>query len=143
MDNLICLDLEGTLISNAVSQIPRPGLHKFLDQLSMIGEIVLFTSVSPQRTQVIKELLVKEGCAPGWFLNVPSVHPKATTKFKRNVPNFLNYQRVLLVDDQAAVIAETETDWWVAASEYLPPYPPDDRELEAVLHRIRERVRRS
>jgi hypothetical protein len=28
---ILALDLEGTLISNAISQIPRPGLHCFLE----------------------------------------------------------------------------------------------------------------
>ena len=28
---VIALDLEGTLISNAHSQIPRPGLYRFLE----------------------------------------------------------------------------------------------------------------
>jgi len=30
MIKVITLDLEGTLISNAMSQIPRPGLFEFL-----------------------------------------------------------------------------------------------------------------
>lgn len=32
---VLALDLEGTLISNAMSQIPRPGLHAFLTMLGM------------------------------------------------------------------------------------------------------------
>jgi hypothetical protein len=31
---VIALDLEGTLISNAVSQFPRPGLYSFLEYCS-------------------------------------------------------------------------------------------------------------
>ena len=43
---ILALDLEGTLISNAVSQIPRPGLHRFLEDVrSQFEELVLFTTV--------------------------------------------------------------------------------------------------
>jgi len=48
---LVCLDLEGTLISNAVSQIPRPHLFEFLESLTEFGDIVLYTSVSVVRTR--------------------------------------------------------------------------------------------
>lgn len=30
---ILALDLEGTLISNAISQIPRPGLKTFLEDM--------------------------------------------------------------------------------------------------------------
>lgn len=43
---ILALDPEGTLISNAISQIPRPGLHNFLeDARSRFGELVMFTNV--------------------------------------------------------------------------------------------------
>ena len=32
--SILALDLEGTLISNAVSQIPRPGLYNFWSRQS-------------------------------------------------------------------------------------------------------------
>lgn len=140
MDTLICLDLEGTLISNAVSQIPRPGLKEFLSELSTFAGIVLFTSVSPQRTQEIKRLLVEEGSAPDWFLRVQSIHPAATVKYKASVSDAAYYRTVLLVDDQSSVIAADEHDWWVPVAEYMAPYEPEDCELEDVFLRIRERL---
>jgi hypothetical protein len=43
---VLALDLEGTLISNAISQIPRPGLHRFaLDVQSQFNQLVMFTTV--------------------------------------------------------------------------------------------------
>ena len=42
----IALDLEGTLISNAMSQIPRPGLFSFLEECRRLVErVVMFTTV--------------------------------------------------------------------------------------------------
>ena len=43
---VIALDLEGTLISNAVSQFPRPGLYSFLEYCQEnFSRIVIFTAV--------------------------------------------------------------------------------------------------
>ena len=138
MSNLVCLDLEGTLISNAVSQIPRPGLYSFLSDLSGMAEIMLYTSVSVQRTNAIKKLLVADGCAPSWFVHMPSIHPEKTIKYRQQIPDFSSYDCILLVDDQPTVVAEGEEDWWVSVSEYLPPYPETDSELAAALNRLRE-----
>jgi len=140
LDNLVCLDLEGTLISNAVSQIPRPGLMEFLEKVKTLADVILYTSVSPKRTEEIKRLLVSEECVPEWFLNLEAIHPEATIKLKDRVPGYSNYQRVFLVDDQIAVIAEDEKEWWVPVREYVSPYPPDDRELEAVAFQIAKRL---
>lgn len=79
---LLCLDLEGTLISNAVSQIPRPGLYSFLESVSRICDLALYTSVSPERLQSIQDVLIREKAVPPWFINLPSFHPKGTTKVK-------------------------------------------------------------
>ena len=43
---ILALDLEGTLISNAVSQIARPGLRPFLDEVrGQFDQLVVFTTV--------------------------------------------------------------------------------------------------
>lgn len=48
--SILALDLEGTLISNAVSQIPRPGLYEFLESAKSLFEgLVIFTTV-PEST---------------------------------------------------------------------------------------------
>ena len=47
---VIALDLEGTLISNAHSQIPRPVLYRFLDTChALVGRVVMCTTVSELR----------------------------------------------------------------------------------------------
>jgi hypothetical protein len=140
MRKLICLDLEGTLISNAISQIPRPNLHDFLCELSPLGDVILYTSVSPTRTAEIKHLLVSEEYAPPWFASIPSIHPERTIKHKHLVPGVTQYDLVLLLDDQSGVIAAEEHDWWVQIKEFSSPYPQDDRELEVALEQIKTRL---
>jgi hypothetical protein len=138
-DVMVCLDLEGTLISNAVSQIPRPHLSEFLHGLSEFADIVLFTSVSEERTKAIKTLLTEEKCVPEWFKNLRSLHPKGTVKKKALVPNKQDYETLLLVDDQSTVVDAGEDDWFVQINEFLPPYSQDDRELLSTLAHIKQR----
>jgi len=133
---LLCMDLEGTLISNAVSQIPRPGLYAFLESVAEVCDLMLYTSVSPERVNAIRNLLVREGVAPAWFLDLSVCHPNGTIKHKARCgrPN------ALLLDDQAAVIAPGEESWWVPVAEFLPPYSEDDRELVKALANIKKRL---
>nr|WP_313955409.1 NIF family HAD-type phosphatase [Stenotrophomonas rhizophila] len=59
---VLALDLEGTLISNAISQIPRPGLRRFLEEVrSEFERLVLFTTVPKDRVRAIATLLEKRG----------------------------------------------------------------------------------
>lgn len=60
----MCLDLEEALVSNAVSQIPRPGLSVFLESAIALCNLTIYTSVSEQRGFAIRELLVVENAAP-------------------------------------------------------------------------------
>lgn len=137
---MVCLDLEGTLISNAVSQIPRPHLFEFLQCVSQFADIVLYTSVSEERTATIKKLLVAEEAAPRWFEDLISIHPQGTIKYRSLVPSIEDYEHVLLVDDQAAVVSEDESDWLVRIREFMPPYSDDDQELLQTLAKIKRRM---
>jgi|TARA_Y100001001_G_scaffold156989_1_gene174493 hypothetical protein len=136
---LLCMDLEGTLISNAVSQIPRPGLHAFLENVSEVCNLMLYTSVSSERVQAIRNLLVEEVVVPSWFLDLPVIHPSGTIKDKARCGR----TDALLLDDQAAVIAPGEEYWWVPIPEYLPPYSDHDRELVEALATIKSRLNKS
>lgn len=58
---ILAMDLEGTLISNAISQITRPGLRCFLeDARSRFSELVSFTTVPEDRLRSIAALLLSE-----------------------------------------------------------------------------------
>lgn len=54
---IIALDLEGTLISNAISQIRRPHLFTFLVGCREVAHrIVMFTTVSESRFTIFRKL---------------------------------------------------------------------------------------
>jgi len=133
---LLCLDLEGTLISNAVSQIPRPGLDGFLESVSRICDLALYTSVSRERLQDIQDVLIKEKAVPSWFKDLPTFHPAGTIKFKINCGR----NDALLLDDQAAVIAPGERDWWIPIEEFSPPYSMEDHGLAKAFADIESRL---
>lgn len=132
---LLCLDLEGTLISNAVSQIPRPGLHSFLEAAGQLCDLMIYTSVSMARVETIRNLLVMEGAAPPWFKDLPVIRPLGTEKPKKACGR----ADAFLLDDQKAVIVPGEEGWWVRIAEFLPPYPENDRALELALKEIKKK----
>lgn len=139
MKPLLCLDLEGTLISNAVSQIPRPGLYQFLKGAAEICDLMIYSSVTAERVNQIQDLLVAEKNAPAWFRNLPIIRPEQTIKSKSACGRIDAY----LLDDQPGVIAPGENDWWIPIPEYLPPYSDNDTALTDALEGIKTRVRLS
>ncbi|QSP94010.1 hypothetical protein LPB19_12505 [Marinobacter salinisoli] len=133
---LLCLDLEGTLVSNAVSQIPRPGLYFFLEEVASFCDLMIYTSVSDGRVENIRNLLVIEGVAPLWFTDLPVIRPETTLKPKAKCGR----EDAYLLDDQKAVIVPGEEDWWIPIEEFLPPYSEWDRGLMQALIEVRARL---
>lgn len=133
---LLCLDLEGTLISNAVSQIPRPELYRFLERVSVWCDLMIYTSVSQDRVTSIQKLMVAEGEAPPWFQFLPVICTSGTLKPK----SACRREDAYLLDDQSRVIVPGEEGWWISIPEYLPPYDDDDRALSQALDRIKARI---
>ncbi|XNX71232.1 NIF family HAD-type phosphatase [Stenotrophomonas maltophilia] len=112
--SILALDLEGTLISNAVSQIPRPGLRDFLDYArTTFDEVVLFTTVSRHMSLRIALLLAEEGHVPGWFTGVRYVEWTGPTKDLRFVSPLLG--QALLLDDHRPYIHRGQHKFWVEA----------------------------
>lgn len=107
MRMLLCLDLEGTLISNAISQIPCPNLYQFLQQAAEICDLMIYTSVSEERANAIQRLLCSEGAAPAWFKDLQVERPTGTLKPKAACGR----SEALLLDNQPSVIAPGENSW--------------------------------
>jgi hypothetical protein len=93
----LALDLEGTLISNAVSQFPRPGLRAFLDWAGETFErVVFYSAVDEPLGREILARLVDEGDAPEWVNEAGYYEAVDGQKDLRRV---CETGRVLLVDD--------------------------------------------
>lgn len=130
---ILALDLEGTLISNAVSQIARPKLFWFLDRCAeLFGKIVIYTAVDEPRFRTIANLLVSEHLAPSWFADLEYI------KWDKSIKNLLNVpcagpQDVLLVDDQEAYIHPDQKDQWIKIAQFESPYDKEDGEFNKII----------
>lgn len=137
---ILALDLEGTLISNAVSQIPRPGLYAFLDQVQrQFGQLVMFTTVEETLFRQIAQLLVIEGKAPAWFSELPYTTWSGPTKDLTNVSRLLG--EALLLDDHGPYVHPGQRHLWVEIPLFGPPYLPEDDGFEIAGRRLQDRIR--
>lgn len=138
---VIALDLEGTLISNAVSQIPRPHLHAFARFCcERFARIVLFTAVPGDRCHQILATLTDEGVLPRAFVerceHVSWSGPYKDLRFVEGA----DPRAVLLVDDQEPCVHPEQRDRWIAVHEFAPPYPASDDGLERLMEILTTRL---
>jgi len=139
---ILALDLEGTLISNAASQIPRPGLFPFLEWCrGAFARIVMFTTVDEARFRKIAALLVDEGLAPPWFSQLEYVPWTGGVKDLAFVAD-AHVQDVLLVDDHVGYVHPDQMSQWVEVECFSYPYSDQDAGLEHVLGRLTLRLGR-
>lgn len=137
---VLALDLEGTLISNAISQIPRPGLLRFLISCrELFPRIVMYTTVSEARFRAIARLLVSEGAAPEWFTELEVVDWAGKTKDLALISDAA-LEDCLLVDDFEGYVHDGQRERWVKVVCFGHPYVTSDRELENTLHELRRRI---
>lgn len=138
--NILALDLEGTLISNSASQIPRPGLSQFLiHSREIFPRIVMYTTVSETRFRPIAELLVDEGLAPRWFAKIEYVRWTGTTKDLARIRG-ATVQQCLLVDDFEGYVHPGQSSQWIRVDCFEHPYELSDQGLSRVLLDIRQRM---
>jgi len=137
---VLALDLEGTLISNAMSQIPRPGLFAFLERCqALFPRVVMFTTVKEDRFRQIASLLVSEKSAPPWFANVEYVTWEGKTKDLGFIPR-ASVAEVLLVDDFEIYIQAGQESQWVKVDYFDYPYDENDTGLVKVLRALERRL---
>ena len=140
---VLALDLEGTLISNAMSQIPRPGLFDFLERCrALFPRIVMFTTVHEERFRRIATLLVADGAAPAWFADIEYVTWKGETKDLGYIPN-ADVGETLLVDDFEVYVHSGQESQWVQVDYFDHPYDEQDTGLAKVLVALQLRLGRS
>ena len=133
-DLILALDLEGVLITNAISQFPRPGLLPFLTQCdAMFGyeNICIFTTVPEKRFRPIASTLVAENNAPSWFEDIRYIDWVGEHKDLRFVDE--NIEKVIIVDDYPPYVKQTQKHRLIQVPQYQEPYThaaPDMRDVE-------------
>lgn len=128
----LALDLEGTLISNAVSQLPRPGLHDFAAFCLSRFTVYIFTAVREPRARDILERLAAEGDIPQPFATLPYVPWHGEHKdlrFLQALDASLDISDARLVDDLEAYIHPDQRHLWIPIPGWHAPYPGADRAL--------------
>jgi NLI interacting factor-like phosphatase len=132
----IALDLEGTLISNAVSQFPRPGLFTFLEYCHQnFYRLVIFTAVNEVRFRSIARTLAEAGDVPAWFVDLEYINWHGTYKDLSFIPQ-ATIDRTILIDDRIEYIHPDQKDRWLEIPGYEYPYPDDDRELDRIMEKL-------
>lgn len=134
---VIALDLEGTLISNGMSQFPRPGLRDFLEALcSLEVEVVVYSTLS---TSVIDEVLLNlsnDGAVPCWFPDCRRVPWQGGCKSIHDVAVPGRTLAVMLVDGYEGYVCPGEEDYWIEVPTFSSPYQESSKVLRRVLQKI-------
>ena len=137
MIKVIALDLEGTLISNALSQIPRPNLFSFLEDCnSFCDRIVIFTTVGEDKFREIATLLVDEEVAPSWFKDIEYINWEGKTKDVTFISDVESHE-VLLIDDFSGYVHLGQESQWIEAKQFAYPYSEQDLELVKSIKKLR------
>jgi len=132
----LALDLEGTLISNAMSQIPRPGLFEFLERCAVLfPRLVMFTTVNEDKFRHIGRLLVEEGKAPSWFAHIEYVKWQGDTKNLEYIPDAV-VEESILVDDFEIYVHPGQVAQWMQIEFFDYPYSEEDRGLFKMLAKL-------
>lgn len=134
--NVIALDLEGTLISNAVSQIPRPGLYSFLEYCyKNFYRIVVFTAVKELKFREIGRTLAEHKKVPDWFPHIEYINWHGKYKDLTFIPNTKS-NKVILIDDREEYIKPEQKDRWIFVPGYDSPYLENDFEFKKVINKL-------
>jgi len=137
--HLLALDLEGTLISDAHSRIPRPGLFQFLEGCAeLFPRIVAFTAVNEEDFRIIVRQLAADGDAPSWFADIEYIHWRGRGAIKNLafIPGIQPHE-ALLVDDFAEFVHPDQRAQFVKAEHFGHPYNECDyNECDTELSRL-------
>lgn len=136
---VVALDLEGTLISNAMSQLPRQGLHHFLELCDThLPEVVLYTAVRETLARQVVQRLVQDGFAPSWLASITYIDWHGDHKDLSFIPGH-SPEHAVLVDDQRSYVHPAQAANWIEIQEFAHPYSPD-HELERVWTILQDRL---
>ncbi|MGF1578865.1 MAG: NIF family HAD-type phosphatase [Gemmataceae bacterium] len=129
---VLALDLERTLVSEARTARPRPGLWKFLTFcLERFERVVIFTTVEEADAREVMDKLARTGYAPTALVNrLEYIDWSGEHKDLRFIPDAQPNQ-ILFVDDDPGWIATHQKDRWI-------PIEPWDGGPDSELDRVRQ-----
>ena len=141
----LALDLEGTLILNAASPFPRPGLLEFLEFCrSRFSRIVIYSAVDEESFRGLAAALASTGNAPAWFLSLEHCmwdYRSSRHKDLRAIPGAL-LDRTAIVDDTWQAIHPDQMENWIRIEPFETTNLATDSELArlvGVLERLAKR----
>jgi len=138
--NVLALDLEGTLISDAISLIPRPGLYDFLCKCSeLFPRIIVYTAVNQVRFREVSHFLVQNKHAPIWFKEVEYLCWRQKNKDLSLIPN-IQATEAILVDDFLEVAHPDQKSQFLQIKHFEYPYLETDSELLKIAQKLEKRV---
>jgi TFIIF-interacting CTD phosphatase-like protein len=135
---ILALDLEGTLITTAVSMIPRPGLYDFLENCNKRFErIVMMTSVPRDWFERVRTVLIENEEVPYWFADVEYIDYSNCKysndgEFKdlRCIPR-CRINDILIIDDVEYFIRQEQKDQCILISSYNGD--KNDKEFDRII----------
>jgi len=138
---VLALDLEGTLISNAMSQIPWPGQAGFLNRCAeLFPRIVMFTPLSRKNgSGRSRAYWWTRASRPPWFAEVEYITWQGETKNLRFVPGVHPHQ-VLPVDDFEKYVHLGQEAQWLQIEHFDHPYSSADTGLANMLNTLAARI---
>jgi len=138
--HVLALDLEGTLISDAKSRIPRPGLFQFLECCAeLFPRIVAFTAVNEEDFRVIARQLAANGNTPPWFADIEYIRWHGGIKNLAFISGIQPCEAVL-ADDFAEFAHPEQRAQFVKVKHFEHPFSETDSGLLRLLRLLKARA---
>ena len=140
---VLALDLERTIVSDAMNREPRPGLFDFLlFCVHTFERVVLFTAVNKGQALAVLTELQEKGFAPKEFVSkVTYVEWEGKYKDLRFVSG-VAAEEILFIDDDSGWVAPGQERQYIPIAEYDPYLVQGaDTELQRVCSVLTARIR--
>ena len=135
---MLALDLEASLIDNAISGAARPGLRTFIEYcMETFERVALLTTVEESDAREVLYALADAGHVPEAFASVEYIDWQGEFKDLRYV-NDSNPSDILFLDDDKNWVHPEQMAQWIAIKPWLGD--TDDIELSRVQKAISDRL---
>ena len=136
MKTTLVLDIEGTLISNAISIFPRHNLYNFLEFVrTKFDRIVVMTCLEERKFREVANILCKEGSSPKWFENLEYINWKSSNYKDLTFVNG-DIKNLFIIDDMERYILPEQKSQWIEIRSFERPYKKD-KEFKRIMNLIK------